>query len=219
MWRRSYSSTHSLISALDGGEWSASFPGRFTSRERAPGTHSTGGWVHPRAVLDAMVKRKIPSSRRESNPRTPIVQHVALSLYRLSYHGSCTRRLRVISWFLSVPSNRFSYCGSDCLFSLRNVVTIFICVLKPEQARAPCEGGGASRSCVLCIHDVLSPPPHYRWFSWNHWPSRKYYIGLRHSVNIMGTYKLYSRPLSFRQIQSHYTLSTVLSIYCFFQSK
>jgi hypothetical protein len=30
----------------------------------------------PRAVLDAMVKRKIPSSRRESNPRTPIVQPV-----------------------------------------------------------------------------------------------------------------------------------------------
>jgi hypothetical protein len=27
----------------------------------------------PRAVLDAVVKRKIPSHRRESNPRTPIV--------------------------------------------------------------------------------------------------------------------------------------------------
>jgi hypothetical protein len=30
----------------------------------------------PRAVLDAVVKRKIPSPRRESNPRTPIVQPV-----------------------------------------------------------------------------------------------------------------------------------------------
>jgi hypothetical protein len=29
-----------------------------------------------RAVLDALVKRKIPSLRRESNPRTPIVQTV-----------------------------------------------------------------------------------------------------------------------------------------------
>jgi hypothetical protein len=27
--------THSLISALDGGEWSASLPGRFTPKERA----------------------------------------------------------------------------------------------------------------------------------------------------------------------------------------
>jgi hypothetical protein len=29
------------------------------------------------AVLDAVVKRKIPSPRRESNPRNPIVQPVA----------------------------------------------------------------------------------------------------------------------------------------------
>jgi hypothetical protein len=33
--------------------------------------------VGPRAGLDAVVKRKIPSPRRESNPRTPIVQPVA----------------------------------------------------------------------------------------------------------------------------------------------
>jgi hypothetical protein len=30
-----------------------------------------------RAILDAVVKKKIPSSRRESNPRNPIVQPVA----------------------------------------------------------------------------------------------------------------------------------------------
>jgi hypothetical protein len=41
------------------------------------GTHWIGGWVGPRAVLDAVVKRKIPSHRQESNPRTPIVQRVA----------------------------------------------------------------------------------------------------------------------------------------------
>jgi hypothetical protein len=74
-----YSSTHSLTSALDGGEWSALRRGCFTPspRERAPGAHWIGGWVGPRAILDAVVKRKIPSSRRESNPRTPIVQPVA----------------------------------------------------------------------------------------------------------------------------------------------
>jgi hypothetical protein len=68
---------HSLTSALDGDECSASRPGRFTSKERAPGTHWIRGRVCPRAVLDAMVKRKIPSPRRESNPRTPITQPVA----------------------------------------------------------------------------------------------------------------------------------------------
>jgi hypothetical protein len=66
-----------LTSALDGGEWSASRPGLFTSRERTPGTRWIGGWVGPRAGLDAVVKRKIPSLRRKSNPRTPIVQPVA----------------------------------------------------------------------------------------------------------------------------------------------
>jgi hypothetical protein len=74
-WRRSgkwrYSSTHSLTSALDGGEWSASHPDSFTLRERAPGTHWKRGCVGPRAGLDAVVKRKIPSSWRDSNPRSP----------------------------------------------------------------------------------------------------------------------------------------------------
>jgi hypothetical protein len=67
-----YSSTHSLTSALEGGEWSASSSGRLTPRERVPGTHWIGGWMGPRAVWDAMVKRKILSLRRESNPSTPV---------------------------------------------------------------------------------------------------------------------------------------------------
>jgi hypothetical protein len=72
-----YSSTHSLTSALHEGEWSASRPGRFIPRERAPGTHWIGGCVGPRAVLDAVVKRIILSPRRISNLRTPIVQPLA----------------------------------------------------------------------------------------------------------------------------------------------
>jgi hypothetical protein len=76
-WGVEVYSTHSLTSALDGGEWSASSPGRFTPRERAPGTHWIEGRVGPRAVLDGVVKRKIPSPRRESNPRTPTVQPAA----------------------------------------------------------------------------------------------------------------------------------------------
>jgi hypothetical protein len=65
-----------LTSALDGGEWSASRPDRFTPRERTPDTHWIGGWVGPGAVLDAVVKKKILNPRRESNTRTPIVQPV-----------------------------------------------------------------------------------------------------------------------------------------------
>jgi hypothetical protein len=40
-------------------------------------THWIRGWVGPRAVLDMVVKRKIPSPCWESNPRTPIVQLIA----------------------------------------------------------------------------------------------------------------------------------------------
>jgi len=48
---------HSFILALDGGEWIALHPGRFTSRERAPGTYSVGVWVGLRAGPDS-VKEK-----------------------------------------------------------------------------------------------------------------------------------------------------------------
>jgi hypothetical protein len=53
-WR--YSSTHSLTLVLDGSEWPASRPGRFTPRERAPGTRWIGGWMGPRAILNAVVE-------------------------------------------------------------------------------------------------------------------------------------------------------------------
>jgi hypothetical protein len=53
-----------------GGEWSASCPGRFTPRKRVPGNDCIGGWVGPRAGLDAAVKRKIPSRYRDSNRRS-----------------------------------------------------------------------------------------------------------------------------------------------------
>jgi hypothetical protein len=61
LWDWIYCSTHTLTSALDGGELSASRPGRFTPRERVHSTHWIGGWVGPRSVLDTVVKRKIPS--------------------------------------------------------------------------------------------------------------------------------------------------------------
>jgi hypothetical protein len=54
-----------------------SFTHRPYPQERASGTHWIGGWVGHRAVLDAVVKRQIPSLRWESNPKTPIIQSVA----------------------------------------------------------------------------------------------------------------------------------------------
>jgi hypothetical protein len=58
-----------LNPALDGGMWSASLPSRYTH-----GTHWIGGWVGPRAGLDATEKRKIPAP---ADNGTPAVQPVA----------------------------------------------------------------------------------------------------------------------------------------------
>jgi hypothetical protein len=64
-WR--YSSTVPRI--LDLGtrlRWVVSF----TPRERAPVTHCIGDWVGPRGGLDTVVKSEIPSSCRNSSPRS-----------------------------------------------------------------------------------------------------------------------------------------------------
>jgi hypothetical protein len=44
---------------------------------KSSGTHRIRGWVGTRAVLDAVVKRKISSPHRESNPKNLIIQPVA----------------------------------------------------------------------------------------------------------------------------------------------
>jgi len=44
-------------------------PGRFSSKERAPGSHWIGGRVGSKAGLDMVVERKIPNRCRDSNPR------------------------------------------------------------------------------------------------------------------------------------------------------
>jgi hypothetical protein len=64
-----------LTSALAGGKWSASRPGRFTPGERAPGTNWIGGWVGPRAGLDNTEKILDPTGTQNSDPS--VVQPVA----------------------------------------------------------------------------------------------------------------------------------------------
>jgi hypothetical protein len=72
-----------LISALDGGEWSASWPGCFILGVRVPATHWIGGWVGPRAGLDAVTKNPCPF--RQSNPGLPACSLVTIlaELHRL----------------------------------------------------------------------------------------------------------------------------------------
>jgi hypothetical protein len=63
---------------------------RFTPGERTPGTHWIGGWVGPRAGLDAGARRKILCPCRGSNPDRPARSQ---TLYCLSYRGSIILRI------------------------------------------------------------------------------------------------------------------------------
>jgi hypothetical protein len=95
---RRYSSSSFLTSALEGGEWSASRPGRaLPLGEWTPGTHCIGGWVGPRAGLDAEVRGKILCLCRGSNPGRSVRSR---TLYWLGYSiqkdaDTSTHRLRV----------------------------------------------------------------------------------------------------------------------------
>jgi hypothetical protein len=71
-----------FTSALDGGEWSASRPGRFTPGEIGPGNDGIGVWVGPRAGLDAVEDNKSHPCQ-ESNTDRPASSP---SLYWLNYY-------------------------------------------------------------------------------------------------------------------------------------
>jgi hypothetical protein len=61
----------------------------FTTEERGPGTHWIGGWVGPRAGLEAVERRNISCCCWKSNPGR---QARILPLHRVSYSGSNPHR-------------------------------------------------------------------------------------------------------------------------------
>jgi hypothetical protein len=88
VWRHSF-----LTSALGGGKWLASWPGRFTPKERAPGTHWIGGWVDVRAGLDAVVKRQTARQRREIQCMCDALITVVLQLLKQDIINCESKRL------------------------------------------------------------------------------------------------------------------------------
>jgi hypothetical protein len=70
--------SHAFL-ALNGGEWSASCPDHFVSRERAPGTHQIRDWVgHRDSVEDEVAKGKYPCPCWELSPIHPVCSLVTL---------------------------------------------------------------------------------------------------------------------------------------------
>jgi hypothetical protein len=58
-----------FTSALDGGDWSTSRAGSFTTGERARGTHCIGGWVYPEPVWTLWNREKSLSPLPRIKPR------------------------------------------------------------------------------------------------------------------------------------------------------
>jgi hypothetical protein len=72
-----------LTSAVDGGEWSASRPGHFSTGIKAHGTHWIGGLAGITAGLDAVAKRKISNHcpRRELNPGRSTFEMITIKYF------------------------------------------------------------------------------------------------------------------------------------------
>jgi hypothetical protein len=92
LWRRlerRYSSYSFTTSALDGGWVVSVMPQpRFTAGENTTGTHCTGGWVGPRASLDARSQRENPLLLLGIEPWSLGRPVHGQTLYCLSYPSS-----------------------------------------------------------------------------------------------------------------------------------
>jgi hypothetical protein len=118
---------------------------------KSPWYHWIGGWVGPRAFLDTVVKRKIPSPRWESNPRTPIVQPAAqcytdwaLTALNVTGYGLRAGKFSLLHYVLSsyqstngVHGHPLPFFVTHCLakhsdnFTLHHIfrLTLYICLL------------------------------------------------------------------------------------------
>jgi hypothetical protein len=100
-----------LTTDLDGGNGSASQPGYFTPGERAHSTHCIGGWLDPRASLEAMEKTKIFYPCRDRTPAVHLID-------RLSCLGSCSYTSVVRKSSISQTSMFSRFQGLDFIETL-----------------------------------------------------------------------------------------------------
>jgi hypothetical protein len=84
--------------------------------------------VGPRAILDAVVKRKIPSPRQESNSRTPITLTVTQrytdwanrALFMPLYKSIIFLFLLLVSSSLTLPFRNFLFLFLNVLVTVTN---------------------------------------------------------------------------------------------------
>jgi hypothetical protein len=123
---------------------SASRPCRFTSRERAPGTHFIGGWVDPRAGLDDIEKWTFFTLPGLELPLPLVVQPVA---------G------RYTDWAIPAPNNNNTTLNNTSDFGLR-----FFAVYVPRRLIFP-------RRLLFIVTACFGPTDHlqvYRLLWWSY---------------------------------------------------
>jgi hypothetical protein len=128
-WERRYSSYSFLTLALDGDEWSVSWPSHALPLGKGPpGTHWIGGWVGPRAGLDTEAGRKVLCPCRGSNPSCLVRSQ---TLYWMSYSSSYLSTFsmyiyqHVIRWTVKFDSltmiqivlSHYCYTSQKCLLA------------------------------------------------------------------------------------------------------
>ena len=111
-----------MTTALEGGEGSASRPGRSLPWERA-GTHCTGGWVGPRTGLNRCGNLAPAGIRSPDRPAR------SQSLYRLRYAAhSVTVCWLIIAGHLRETFHRQNIAGRDpLLLCMQNINSVIIC--------------------------------------------------------------------------------------------
>jgi hypothetical protein len=150
------------MSILDGGEWSALRPGRFTSGERVHSTHWIGSWMGLGTGLDAVEKRKLSSPCRESNSNSPLVSRYPDWVIPASVWYTLRHKLILlliqrhwIDWVQAGGPGRWN------LFFRHNVQNISgvysgLCVMGTRNTFL---GDKSGRSLMLNIHFHVLPLP------------------------------------------------------------
>jgi hypothetical protein len=143
---------------------------RFTPGERTPGTHCAGGWVGPRADLDAEAGRKILCLYRESNPGHPYTKYcnndsvACKSLFFLlsrvvDLHPVAASK--TLFFALKVCFDRPLYCpiSSDAPLPLYVVLSSTFSLLKDFHTFVRCYFY-SSRNCrFYCSYVSVTPCP------------------------------------------------------------
>jgi hypothetical protein len=151
-------------------------PPSFSSGEKTPGTHCTGGWVDPRAGLDPEVRRKILCLCRGSNPGRPVRSQ---SLYWLSYPCSlsdATVGLNKVTscWNRAREENSWAFslsCTSAVQLTTLHISPKSVLMLFHRQRLGPssCLSPRDSPTKMLCVFLTSSCVPvpfllHPVWF-------------------------------------------------------